>query len=567
MCTTLRGVVGLVVAGIFLAVAVPGAAAAGSAAYFTQLGSEPIYLHGGGVAAPLPNGTVLIAGGVGDSDNVIQGAELFDSTSNTFTALPENPGTELTTPRYGAVAAPLPNGQVLIASGTDASFTALQSAELFDPVTDTFTALAASGNTELQIAREYAVAAPLPNGDVLITGGQNSGGCELSAELFDPTSDTFTELPASGATELQTCMVSATAAPLPSGNVLIVGGGSSAELFDPTNDTFTTLSSGGSVPAQGTAAPLPDGQVLIAGGVGSVQNAELFDPATNAFTSLPASGDTELQTGRRLAVSAQLPNGDILVSGGFASNGYDTDTAELYVTAAEAAVSGGSFGDQTVGDPSAEESLVVTNDGAQILRINGAAIGSGADPGDFAITGDVCGGKALAFGDSCTITVRFTPSAAGARSATITLEDNEATPASAALSGTGVPANAGPTGQTGATGATAATGATGATGPRGPAGKPGEIRLVTCKTVTVLTHGKKLKRQKCTTKTITGTASFTTAHATLKRGTVTYATGTASTARVTLRALRAVRPGRYTLVLTRTVGHRRLTTRRPIRIT
>jgi hypothetical protein len=64
-------------------------------------------------------------------------------------------------------------------------------------------------------------------------------------------------------------MASATAAPLPSGDVLIVGGGSPAELFDPSNDAFTTLSSGGSVPAQATAAPLPDGQVLIAGGAGS----------------------------------------------------------------------------------------------------------------------------------------------------------------------------------------------------------------------------------------------------------------------------------------------------------
>jgi hypothetical protein len=247
----------------------------------------------------------------------------------------------------------------------DASFTALQSAELFNPVTDTFTALAAGGHTELQVARENAVAAPLPNGDVLITGGQNNGVCEPSAELFDPSSDTFTELPASGATELQTCLGSATAAPLPSGDVLIVGGGSPAELFDPSNDSFTTLSSGGSVPAQATAAPLPDGQVLIAGGAGSVQNAELFDPAANAFTSLPATGDTELQTGRRIAVSAPLPNGDILVSGGFSNNGNDTDTdtAELYVTAAEAALSGGGFGDQTVGDPSADESLVVTNVG------------------------------------------------------------------------------------------------------------------------------------------------------------------------------------------------------------
>jgi hypothetical protein len=557
-----RVIVGLIVGGVMLAAGVPGAAAVGSAAYFTQLSGTPAYLQGGGVAASLPNGEVLIAGGVGDSDNVIQGAELFDPTSDAFTALPENPGTELTTPRYGAVAASLPNGQVLIAGGVEASFAALQSAELFNPVTDAFTALAAGGYTELQVAREYAVAAPLPNGDVLITGGQDNGVCEPSAELFDPSSDTFTELPASGATELQTCLVGATAAPLPSGDVLIVGGGSPAELFDPSNDTFTTLSSGGSVPAQATAAPLPDGQVLIAGGGASLQNAELFDPATNVFTSLPATGDTELQTGRRIAVSAPLPSGDILVSGGFANNGYDTDTAELYVTAAEAAISGGGFGDQTVGDPSAEESLVVTNVGAQTLRIAGAAIGSGADPGDFAITGDVCAGKALAFGHSCTLTVRFLPSAIGARSATITLEDNEATPANAALSGAGVPANAGPAGLTGA------TGETGGTGPRGPAGQPGEIRLVTCRTVTVVRRGKKVKGQTCTTKTISGTASFTAARAraALERGRVIYAMGTASTNRLILRAVRAVRPGRYTLVLTRTLGHRRVMMRQPITI-
>src|SRR5579863_6828022 len=49
--------------------------------------------------------------------------------------------------------------------------------------------------------------------------------------------------------------------------------------------------------------------------------------------------------------------------------------------------------------------------------------------------------------------------------------------------------------------------------PARPGGKVGEIRLVTCRTVTVVEHGKRVKRQKCTTKTITGTASFTTASA------------------------------------------------------
>jgi hypothetical protein len=563
MARTQRLVAGLIVGGTVLAVGVPGAAAAGSAAYFTQLSGAPADLHGGAVAAPLPNGEVLIAGGVGDSDNVLQSAELFDPLSEAFSALPEDPGSELTTPRVGAVAASLPNGEVLIAGGADAGFTTLQSAELFSPVTDRFTPLVAAGHTELQVARDDAVAAPLPNGDVLIAGGQAETGCQPSAELFNPSNDTFSELPASGLTELKSCVPSATAAPLPSGNVLIVGGGSPAELFHPSNNTFTTLSSGGSVPAQATAAPLPDGQVLIAGGAGSTQNAELFNPATNAFISLPASGNSELQTGRRLAVSAPLPSGDILVSGGLASNEYDTYTAELYVTAAEAAVSGGGFGDQTVGDPSAEQSLVVTNVGAQTLRIAGAAIGSGPDPGDFAITGDVCAGKALAFGHSCTITVRFLPSAVGARSATITLEDNETTPANAALSGAGVPANAGPPGSTGA------TGAAGGTGPRGPAGQPGEIQLVTCKTVTVVKHHEKVKGQRCTTKTITGTASFTAdaARATLRRGPVTYAMGTASTTRLILHTVRAVRPGRYTLVLTRTLGRRRVTTQQPITIT
>jgi hypothetical protein len=95
-------------------------------------------------------------------------------------------------------------------------------------------------------------------------------------------------------------------------------------------------------------------------------------------------------------------------------------------------------------------------------------------------------------------------------------------------------------------------GPAGATGATGAAGKAGEIQLVTCKTVTVSKNGKRVKQQKCTTKTITGTASFTTAsaHATLERGSVAYATGMAHAGRVTLHAGRAIRRGRYTLILT-----------------
>ena len=72
------------------------------------------------------------------------------------------------------MAAPLSGGKVLIAGGFDGN-TFLRSAELFDPSTDTFTALTASGDTELQTAREGAVAVSLSGGKVLIAGGATGG--------------------------------------------------------------------------------------------------------------------------------------------------------------------------------------------------------------------------------------------------------------------------------------------------------------------------------------------------------------------------------------------------------
>ncbi len=106
--------------------------------------------------------------------------------------------TELHTARFGAVAAPLPGGEVLIAGGLDHASNSnkvrksLRTAELFNPANDTFTALPATKRTELHTMRFQAVAAPLPDGQVLIAGGTQSYGTGLrTAELFDPAGDTF----------------------------------------------------------------------------------------------------------------------------------------------------------------------------------------------------------------------------------------------------------------------------------------------------------------------------------------------------------------------------------------
>jgi hypothetical protein len=246
---------------------------------------------------------------------------------------------------------------VLIAGGYNGSSSPhsadgyLQSAELFNPAGDTFTALPASGATELQTARESAVAAVLPNGQVLIAGGYNVSGFLASAELFNPSSDTFTALLASGHSELQTARNGAVAAVLPNGQVLIAGGYSynvfdpdytsvlrSAELFNPASDTFKALAASGSTELQtaresAVAAVLPNGQVLIAGGDSArnsaLRSAELFNPASDTFKPLPPSGATELQTARLGAVAAPLLNGGVLIAGGYNRSGY-LQRAELY---------------------------------------------------------------------------------------------------------------------------------------------------------------------------------------------------------------------------------------------
>lgn len=126
---------GTIVGTVVWALATGAALAAsppGSAGYFTALPTGPAFPASFRVAAPLPTGQVVIAGGAADGGNVIRNAEIYDPGSETFTQLPTNPGTELATPRFGAVAAPLPDGEVLIAGGSDGS-NFLQSAELFNP--------------------------------------------------------------------------------------------------------------------------------------------------------------------------------------------------------------------------------------------------------------------------------------------------------------------------------------------------------------------------------------------------------------------------------------------------
>src|SRR6202040_4040135 len=81
------------------------------------------------------------------------------------------------------------------------------------------------------------------------------------------------------------------------------------------------------------ATLLPNGKVLVAGGFASdsytiVKSAELYDPASGTWS---ATGS--LTTARYLPTATLLPNGQVLVAGGIAGNGSGFQvlaSAELY---------------------------------------------------------------------------------------------------------------------------------------------------------------------------------------------------------------------------------------------
>src|SRR4029077_2292933 len=123
-------------------------------------------------ATLLPTGKVLVAGGYNNifpNPGALDSAELYDPATGTWTTNP-NPGHHLNTARYSHTATLLPNGKVLVAGGADISNNALASAELYDPATDMWTTNSSPGH-QPTTARKDHTATLLPNGKVLVAGG------------------------------------------------------------------------------------------------------------------------------------------------------------------------------------------------------------------------------------------------------------------------------------------------------------------------------------------------------------------------------------------------------------
>jgi hypothetical protein len=94
------------------------------------------------------------------------------------------------------------------------------------------------------------------------------------------------------------------------------------------------------------------------------------------------------------------------------------------------------FGTVVVGGSSAPTTLTVTNSGGQASSSISVSL-TGSNASDFSLDADSCDNTELAAGDSCTIQITFSPSAAGNRAATLAVQAEKGGDASTTLAGTG----------------------------------------------------------------------------------------------------------------------------------
>ncbi|MFI9117009.1 Kelch repeat-containing protein [Streptomyces venezuelae] len=289
-------------------------------------------------AVQLPDGRVLLAGGEDGRRVPTDVTALFDPAEGTWSS-----AGALGTGRRLHSTTLLADGRVLVAGGIGeppgpAPATGLDSCEVYDPATDTWT-----GTGRLREARFSHSATLLPDGRVLVAGGAavrsaDSHRTLRSAEAYDPVAGTWTPVrPMTDARFGHPAVRFDDGRVLMVGGILAVGRGSHTalahcELYDPAADGWTPTAGLATARKSHQATLLPGNAVLVTGGDmrGFVNDdwtydpysqwtTERYDPTTDRWTA-----DGQLPWGRSHHRAVRLATGDVLVAGG-------TDDASMAV--------------------------------------------------------------------------------------------------------------------------------------------------------------------------------------------------------------------------------------------
>lgn len=175
----------------------------------------------------------------------------------------------------------------------------------------------------------------LPNGNILVLGGDASGGPTSSMEIgWRP--DGIADFAFQTTSGLVTPRTGPTVTMLYDTRLLIAGGrtGSgdtaSAEVFDPVTGDSTAVASMAEERSGHSAGLLSNGHVLVVGGAGAPATAEVYSPEGDSWTPLA------LSTGYFDHAMARLADGRFLVVGSAA--GTDTPASTLFTLQADGSV-------------------------------------------------------------------------------------------------------------------------------------------------------------------------------------------------------------------------------------
>jgi hypothetical protein len=261
---------------------------------------------------------VLVAGGWNYPDGEVAGAELYSPVTDTWT--PAEPMAEA---RSSLRLIALDDGKVLAVGGGY-----LRPSELYDPVSGHWSAPNVGGITGTP--RLYPAVAKLGDGRVLAAGGHGIFDEYATADVYDPRTATWTPV-----APMHVVRVDALAAGLPDGRVLVAGGHSRAtqpqavdpaagtyEIYDPAANAWTPpapLSRRRS--GYGRLVTLTDGRLVITGGSnapttdepygGEVNTADVYDPETGKWAETAHAARA-----RSEHVAVARPDDSVLVAGG-----------------------------------------------------------------------------------------------------------------------------------------------------------------------------------------------------------------------------------------------------------
>jgi N-acetylneuraminic acid mutarotase len=235
------------------------------------------------------NGKIYVVDGMGASASVLNTLEVFDPVTNSWST-PQTAGKNI--PR-AALTAAVVNNKLYVIGGCQlngTNYIPLSSVEVFDPASNSWSTLSTTGKFTLR----WALSSCVVNNKIYVLGGYDGVSQLGTLEVFDPSTNSWSTPQTNGSMTPRTFPGVAVV----DGKIYVMGGGTvqgnalnTFEAFDPSTNSWSTPKTDGAMTARyGLASAVVNGIIYaIDGQVGPnyLNSIEAFDPSINTWRVVP----------------------------------------------------------------------------------------------------------------------------------------------------------------------------------------------------------------------------------------------------------------------------------------